>query len=162
MFVSRLSFCHSIILSETLTLLITFDRWVLEFWYLTWVFLVIRSFREYHYIWPCDLDRGVLLNFWKLQLAYNFWTVSARALIFHMGIPCDKTFLWIPIVFTLWSWPWSLIYFFENFNLAATFLSVSYSFNVSHEYSLWQDLSVSTTSLTSDLDHGVWPIFWKM
>ena len=34
--------------------------------------------------------------------AYNFWTVSARALIFHMSIPCDKTFQWVPIFLTLW------------------------------------------------------------
>ena len=28
-------------------------------------------------------------------------TVSARALVFHMSIPCDKTFLWVSIFFTL-------------------------------------------------------------
>ena len=28
----------------------------------------------------------------KFNLANNFWTVSARTLIFHMSIPCDKTF----------------------------------------------------------------------
>ena len=30
---------------------------------------------------------------WNFNLANNFWTVSARALIFYMSIPCDKTFL---------------------------------------------------------------------
>ena len=47
--------CHSVLLSETLTLLITFEQ--------------------------CR--------------------VSARALIFHMSIPCDKTFPWTPLFFTL-------------------------------------------------------------
>ena len=30
--------------------------------------------------------------FENFNLAYNFWIVSGRALIFHMSIPCDKTF----------------------------------------------------------------------
>ena len=60
------SFCHSVLLSETLTLLITFEQWVLELWYFTWIFSVIRSFRRYHYFLPCDLDLGVWPIFWKL------------------------------------------------------------------------------------------------
>ena len=59
------------LLSENLTLLITFEQWMLELWYFTWVFLVIRPFRGYHYFLPCDLDLGV----------------------FHMNIPCDEIFL---------------------------------------------------------------------
>ena len=87
--------CHSVPLSETLTLLITFEQRVLEHWYFTWIFPVIRPFRGYHYFWPCDLDLGVWPIFKKnFNIAYNFWTVSARGLIFHMSIPCDKTFLW--------------------------------------------------------------------
>ena len=35
--------------------------------------------------------------FENFYLANNFLTVSARAFIFHMDIPCDKTFLWIVI-----------------------------------------------------------------
>ena len=31
---------------------------------------------------------------WNFNLANNFWTVSARALIVHLSIPCDKTFPW--------------------------------------------------------------------
>ena len=40
---------------------------------------------------------------WNSNLANNFWTVSAIALIFHMstGIPCDNTFMWVPIIFIL-------------------------------------------------------------
>ena len=34
--------------------------------------------------------------FENINLADNFWTVSARTLIFHMNIPCDKTFPWAP------------------------------------------------------------------
>ena len=37
------------------------------------------------------------------NLAYDFWTVSARALIFHMNIPRDKTFPWATIFFILYS-----------------------------------------------------------
>ena len=69
------SFRHFVILSETLTLLIT-EPWVLELWYFTWVFLVIRPFRGYHYFLPCDLDLGVWPIFWKL--------VIFRSLIAHL------------------------------------------------------------------------------
>ena len=81
--------CHSVIL--TLTLLITFEQQVLELWYFTWVFLVIR--RWYHNFLTCDLDLRVWPIFKKFNLANNFWIVSARALIFYMNIPCDEIFL---------------------------------------------------------------------
>ena len=58
---------------KTLTLLITFEQRVLELWHFTWVFLVVRPFRGYHYFLPCDLDLDPFLK-------TNFWTVSARAL----------------------------------------------------------------------------------
>ena len=34
----------------------------------------------------------------NFNLVYNFWTVSARALIFYLSIPCDKTFPWEQLV----------------------------------------------------------------
>ena len=43
----------------------------------------------------------------NINLAYIFWTVSARALIFHMSILSDKTFPWVATFFTLLPWPWS-------------------------------------------------------
>ena len=47
-----LSFCPTVILSETLTLRITFEQWVLKLWYFTWVFLVIRPFCLNLTFWP--------------------------------------------------------------------------------------------------------------
>ena len=44
-----------------------------------------------------------VLNF---NLVNNFSTVSARALIFHMSIPCDKISPWVPLFFTLRPRPW--------------------------------------------------------
>ena len=32
----------------------------------------------------------------NFNLAYNSWTTIGRAFIFHMYIPCDKTFPWVP------------------------------------------------------------------
>ena len=59
-------------------------------------------------------DQGAYWSFspppWNFNLANNFWIVSARALIFYMNIPCNKTFLWVPLFFTLWPWPWSLTF----------------------------------------------------
>jgi hypothetical protein len=40
----------------------------------------------------------------NFNLGYNFWMVGTRTLIFHMSIPWDKTFLWIPKDLTLWPW----------------------------------------------------------
>ena len=98
-----LSFRHSVILSETLTLLITFEQWVLELWYLTWVSLVIRPFRGYHYFWPCDFDLRVspiffltltlLITFkqWVLELWYFTWVslVIRPFRGYHYCLSCD-------------------------------------------------------------------------
>ena len=35
--------------------------------------------------------------FENFNLANNFCTMSAITLIFHMSIPCDKTFQWVPL-----------------------------------------------------------------
>ena len=130
LFLSCLSFCHSVLLSETSTLLITFEQWV------------------FHISISCDLDLGVWPIFWNFNLAKNFWTVSARALIFHSSIPCDKTFLWVPLFFTLWTWPLSLTLFLKNFNHANNLLTVSARALIFY----MRILSVG------DLDLGVWPI----
>ena len=39
-------------------------------------------------------------SFQNFNLGYNIWIVSTRALIFHMSIPCDKTFPLVPDVLT--------------------------------------------------------------
>ena len=57
---------------------------------------------------------------WNFNLAYNFWTVNARALIFHLSIPCDsipcdRTFPWIQLFFTLWP------FFLKTLTLLITF-----------------------------------------
>ena len=54
---------------KTLTLLITFEQWVLELLYCTWAFLVTRSSYWYQDFCPCDL--GHLWN-WPLSGAYVF------------------------------------------------------------------------------------------
>ena len=48
---------------------------------------------------------------WNFNLANKFWTVNARTLIFHMNIPCYKTFPWVPLFLILWPWPWILTHF---------------------------------------------------
>ena len=64
----------------------------------------------------CLFVRGKNFN-----IGHNFWTVSDRAFIFHMCIPCDKTFPLIPKFLTSWPWPWPLTYFSKTLTLAITF-----------------------------------------
>ena len=106
---------------KTLTLLITFEQWVPQLWYFTWVFLVIRPFSGYHFFYPVTLSFEFDLLFKNFKLAYNFWIVSARASIFHMSIPCDKTFLLVPLFFTLWPWHESMTYFLKTLTLRINF-----------------------------------------
>ena len=42
--------------------------------------------------WPCGHDRGVWPIFDNFTLANNFLTVSARAYIFYMSVPCVNVF----------------------------------------------------------------------
>ena len=85
--------CHSVILSETLTMLITFGQWVLEFWYFIWVFLVIRPSVSTIIFYPVTLtlefDPFILKTF---NLANKFWTMSAKALLFHLSFSSVNTF----------------------------------------------------------------------
>jgi hypothetical protein len=37
----------------------------------------------------------------NFNLGYIFGLVGAKTLIFHMSVPCDKTFLWVPKNLTL-------------------------------------------------------------
>ena len=60
---------------------------------------------------------GVNKNF---NLGHNFQTKNDRAFVFHMCIPCDKTFNVVLQVLTLWPWPWSLTYFWKTLTLAVT------------------------------------------
>ena len=66
--------------------------------------------------WPCELNLGVCdIFFQNFKLSNNFWTVSARALIFHMSISLP-----IPTFLTLLPWPWSLTYFLKILTLLIT------------------------------------------
>ena len=55
---------------------------------------MIRPFHGYHYFVSLTLEFDTFFEIFNL-------TVSARALIFHMSVPCDKTFPWVPLFFTL-------------------------------------------------------------
>ena len=83
--------------------------------------------------WPLTYMRvagGILSEFysqffscsvWNFNLANNFWTVSARSLIFHISIASDKNFLSDQLLFALWPWPWSLTYLLKTLAFLKTF-----------------------------------------
>ena len=93
---------------KTLTLLITFEQLVLELWYFTWVFLVIRPFSRYHYFLQCDFDLVVcpifgrtlslLITFepWVLELWYFTWVflVIRPFRWYHYFWPVTLTLKW--------------------------------------------------------------------
>ena len=99
---------------------------------------------------------SLTLFFENFKLANTFWTVSARALIFHMSIPCDKTF-------SVLSW------FFINIRAFILHMGISCDkiyLLVSRYLSLWPWLSlelaiirgncVSQTHLVSGERCGPW------
>ena len=160
---SHLSFCHSVILCfchllETLTLLITFEQWMLELWYFTCVFVVIRPFL------PFDLDLGVWPIVKNLNLANNFWIASARALIFHKSIPCDKNFPWISLFFYPVTLTLEFDPFYENFYLANIVWTVNARALIFHMSIPW-DKIFPWVPLIFTLWHWPWncigPIFKK-
>ena len=104
-----------ICLLKTLTLVITFEQWMLELWYFTGVFLVTRPFRCYQHFLPLEFN----LFSKNSNLANNFWIVIT--LILHMNISCDKVFQYILIFLTLWPWPWRLAYFVKTWTFLITF-----------------------------------------
>ena len=62
------------------------------------------------------------LNF---KLAYNFATLSSRALIFHISIFSDKPFAWVPTFFYAVTFTLEFGLLFENLNLAYNFSTVN-------------------------------------
>ena len=126
-----------------------------------------------NYYAPENKDRGHILfvhsailsyalcpPLWNFNLAYNFWTVRARALIFHMIIPCDMTFPWIPLFLTLWPWPWNLTHYLKTLTLFITFdLCVLELWYFTWLFLVIRPLNGYHYFLPCDLDLGVWPVF---
>ena len=94
---------------------------MLELWYFTWKLFMIRPFHGYHFFATVTLTLEFDLLFENFNLANNFWTVSARALIFQMSIPYYKTFLWVPLFLRHLLWSWSLTYLLKTLTLLINF-----------------------------------------
>ena len=123
---------------KTLTLLITFEQWLLELWYFTWIFPLIRPFRGYHYFLTFDLYLGVwpiflktltwliIFEQWVLELLYFTWVFRVLRPFrgYHYFLHCD-----------LGVWP----IFLDNFNLANKFKQwvLEFWYFTCLEYSLW-------------------------
>ena len=103
---------------KTLTLIITFEKWVL---YCTWVFLVIRPFCGYHFFDPVTLTLEVDLLFKNINFVYSNVIVRARALICHLSISSNTIFPWKPIFLTLWHCPCNLAYVLNTLDFYITF-----------------------------------------
>ena len=106
--------CPSVCLSRVnLTLAITFKLKEIKLSYYTCV-LSLRTKNLTSWPW-------LLTYFWKkLNLRHAFLTKRDWAFIFHVCIPCGKTFLSVPKNLTLWPWPW-LYLLLKKITLALTF-----------------------------------------
>ena len=70
------------------------------------VFLVTRPFHGNQNVWPSDLDVLPTLKNCNLgHILHGFLTRRGRAFIFHMCIPCSKTFSSGPWFLTYWPLP---------------------------------------------------------
>ena len=134
-------------------MLITYKQWVLELWYLSWVFLVTRPF----IILTLTLTLYFDLHFEKVSAVDKFPTVRTGALILCRSSHSDKTFLWVPTVLILWPWPWSLA-FFQNlnlvYNLTVNTRTLLFFMNISYDKVFLFILNVLT--LTFDLFQTNW------
>ena len=84
-------------LTHFLTLLITFEQRVLELWYFTWVFLVIRPFPGFIIFDTVTLTLDFDPFFENLLITFEQWVLELW--ISLMNIPCDTTFPWVPLFF---------------------------------------------------------------
>ena len=104
---------------------------------------------------------SVILSFchslWNFNLSYKFWTVSARALIFHMSIPCDKTFPWVSIIFDPVTLTLEFDPFKKNFNLTYNFWTVSARALIFH-----MSIPCDKTFLLVPLFFILWPWPWSL
>ena len=67
---------------------------LVQLWLYCCVFMPLRLKIGGHIVFVLSVILSFCPTLWNLNLANNFWTVSARALIFHTSIPCDKTSQW--------------------------------------------------------------------
>ena len=95
---------------------------MLELWYFTWVFLVIRPFfLGYHYFLPCDLDLGVWPIFLKtltLLITFEQWELE----LWYFERQCSLMGTNNIDIFSL-TLEFDLL--FENFNHSKNFWTVS-------------------------------------
>ena len=120
-----LLFRHSVLFSETLTLQITFEQWVLELWYFTWIFPVIGPLFFALWPWPWSLTHflktsTLIITFeqWVLELSYCTWAfLVTRSSYWYKGkciCPC--------VVCHLLNWPLSGAFVFQKNVLFAILL----------------------------------------
>ena len=113
-------FCHSVLLSETLTFQITFEQLVLELRYLTWIFPCVPLFFT---LWPWPWSMTYFLKTLTLLITFEQWVL--RLWYFTWIFPVIRPFygyhyFFYPVTLTL-----KFDTFSENLNLANNFLTMS-------------------------------------
>jgi hypothetical protein len=86
---------------KRLTLAISFEWYILGLWHFTWKFFVTRPFHGYQKIYLVTLMLVFDLLIKSFNLCYILWMVCTRILIFHMSVPCVKTFPWVQKILML-------------------------------------------------------------
>ena len=96
-----------LLFESTLTLLITFQQWVPEFLYFTWIFLLL--------LWNLLTLKFDIL---KKNIIHNK-IIKIRTFVLHMSISCDKIFVLVSSICPcdlghIWNWPLSGAFMFHK------------------------------------------------
>jgi hypothetical protein len=109
LFLSCLSFFNSVLLSSAKNFTHGYYLWMVS----TRALISHKSvpFDKYgtRFFLPWCLTH--LFKTLTLAISIERYALWLWSLIFHMSIPCDKTFQWLPKDLSLWPWPWYLTYF---------------------------------------------------
>jgi hypothetical protein len=94
----------------------------------TWVFLVTSPFRGCQDFDLLTLTYVFDLLIEKFNLGYIFSMVGSTVLIFHMSVPCNKTFPWMQTNLTFW--PWCLTYLLKSLSMVISVIGITFEVNV--------------------------------
>jgi hypothetical protein len=139
------------VLIKNFTSAISFEWYVLELWYFTWVFIVTKTFHGYQINWTCELDQ--LIHKFLLNGMYLNFDISHECFFWQdLSMGFNKFDLDLSVWPTYWK-PKPCLYLLNG---------MYQDIDILHECLLWQDLWMGTNRWPCDLEHYIWLTYWKL